>query len=97
MLIEARIVEADDVLCAPDDALELVHYDLLTMHVDEIERVAKPFSFVARRDGIRFELIADTTPEAFLQAVLATGASVRRFERLRPTLDEVFVRAVRGA
>jgi ABC-2 type transport system ATP-binding protein len=52
---------------------------------------------VARRDGIRFELIADTTPEAFLQAVLATGASVRRFERLRPTLDEVFVRAVRGA
>ena len=46
-----RIVEADDVLCAPDDALELVHYDLLTMHVDEIERVAKPFSFVARRDG----------------------------------------------
>ncbi len=46
-----RIVEADDVLCRPDEALELVHYDLLTMSVDEIERVAKPYRFVARRDG----------------------------------------------
>jgi hypothetical protein len=46
-----RIVEADDVLCEPNDALELVHYDLLSMTVDEIERVRQPFRFVARRDG----------------------------------------------
>jgi hypothetical protein len=46
-----RVVEADDVLCEANEELELVHYDLLSMTVDEIERVRQPFRFVARRDG----------------------------------------------
>jgi SAM-dependent methyltransferase len=46
-----RVVEADDVLCEAAEELELVHYDLLSMTVEEIERVRQPFRFVARRDG----------------------------------------------
>jgi ABC-2 type transport system ATP-binding protein len=55
------------------------------------------FPGVASRQGNVVTLAAGTRPEDFLAAVLATGAAVTRFERLIPTLDEVFVRAVRGA
>jgi ABC-2 type transport system ATP-binding protein len=55
------------------------------------------FPGVASRQGNVVTLAAGTRPEEFLAAVLATGAAVTRFERLIPTLDEVFVRAVRGA
>jgi ABC-2 type transport system ATP-binding protein len=34
-------------------------------------------------------------PEEFLASLLAAGARVRRFERSRPSLDDVFVRAVK--
>lgn len=49
---------------------------------------------IASREGARITLVPGVRPEEFLASVLATGASVHRFERLRPTLDEVFVRAV---
>lgn len=51
---------------------------------------------IASRDGHRLQLLPGVRPEELLASILATGASVFRFERLRPTLDEVFVRAVRG-
>ncbi len=52
---------------------------------------------IASREGNRFTLVPGTRPEDLLASILATGASVHRFERLRPTLDEVFVRAVGGS
>jgi ABC-2 type transport system ATP-binding protein len=41
-------------------------------------------------------LKAGETPERFLSALLAEGATLRRFERSLPSLDEVFVRVVRS-
>lgn len=55
------------------------------------------FPGVASREGNRIQLTPGVQPEELLASVLATGAAVHRFERLRPTLDEVFVRAVRGS
>lgn len=49
---------------------------------------------VVSRLGDRFQLAEGVRPEDFLAAVLATGCAVRRFERLVPSLEEVFVRAV---
>lgn len=52
---------------------------------------------IASREGDRVQLVPGAKPEELLSSLLAAGASIHRFERLRPTLDEVFVRAVRGS
>jgi ABC-2 type transport system ATP-binding protein len=63
----------------------------------ETDKELDGFPGVATRQGNVVTLLPGTRPEDFLAQVLATGAEVTRFERLIPTLDEVFVRAVRGA
>lgn len=63
----------------------------------ETDKELDGFPGVVSRQGNVFTLAEGTRPEDFLQRVLETGASVTRFERLIPTLDEVFVRAVREA
>lgn len=55
----------------------------------EVERSAPegPATRIWLREG--------AAPEAFLAALLAEGAKVRRFERALPSLDDIFVKAVR--
>jgi ABC-2 type transport system ATP-binding protein len=46
--------------------------------------------------GLRLWLREGASPERFLADLLASGARVGRFERARPSLDEIFVRVVGG-
>jgi ABC-2 type transport system ATP-binding protein len=55
----------------------------------EVER------FATEGAAVRLWLKEGASPEAFLAALLAEGAKVRRFERALPSLDDVFVKAVR--
>jgi ABC-2 type transport system ATP-binding protein len=48
-----------------------------------------------RGAGWKIRLQEGATPESFLSGALAAGLRVARFERALPTLDEIFVRAVR--
>jgi ABC-2 type transport system ATP-binding protein len=45
--------------------------------------------------AVRLLLKPDAGPEKFLSSLLAEGASVRRFERALPSLDDIFVRVVK--
>ncbi len=52
----------------------------------------------AEADGpaVRLWLRESASPEALLAALLAEGVKVRRFERALPSLDDIFVKAVRS-
>lgn len=50
---------------------------------------------IARRENARIFLKEGVAPEAFLADLIAKGAAIRRFERALPTLNEVFVKAVK--
>ncbi len=55
----------------------------------EVERA------VQEGPAARLWLSEGSTPDAFLSALLADGYRIRRFERALPSLDEIFVKAVR--
>jgi ABC-2 type transport system ATP-binding protein len=67
----------------------LVRVDGVLPHMTGVEGVAH------RNGALKLTLAADTTPQHILQQLLHTQTTVEHFEIAIPTLDEVFIRAVR--
>jgi len=67
----------------------LVRVDGVLPHMTGVEGVAQ------RNGALKLTLAADTTPQHILQQLLHTQTTVEHFEIAIPTLDEVFIRAVR--
>ena len=60
----------------------------------ELPRVAGVKGQAPHNGAVKLTLADDATPHGVLQALLASGAAVERFEIAIPTLDEIFVRVV---
>jgi ABC-2 type transport system ATP-binding protein len=67
----------------------LVRVDGALPHMAGVEEVAQ------RNGALKLRLAADTTPQHVLQQLLLSQTIVEHFEIAIPTLDEVFIRAVR--
>jgi len=67
----------------------LVRVDGVLPHMTGVEGVAH------RNGALKLTLAADTTPQHILQQLLLSQTTVEHFEIAIPTLDEVFIRAVR--
>ena len=71
------------------DATVLLECDRDVASRPEVERS------IPEGAGVRLVLKPHARPEKLLASLLAEGATVRRFERALPSLDEIFVRVVR--
>jgi len=68
---------------------------VLVRVVGELPQIDGIEAVLPKNGASRLNLAAGTTPQDVLSALVARGAVVERFEIALPTVDEIFIRAVR--
>jgi ABC-2 type transport system ATP-binding protein len=67
---------------------------VLVRAAGELPRVPGVEQVFQHNNAVKWTLSADTTPQAVLQALMAQGVTLEKFEIALPTVEEIFIKAV---
>jgi ABC-2 type transport system ATP-binding protein len=90
------IDEGRDVLYGPLDDIRRRYtgHAVLVRVTGELPQIEGVEDVAPHNNAQRLTLASDTSPQQVLQALLAKGVTLEKFEIALPTLDEIFIRVV---
>jgi ABC-2 type transport system ATP-binding protein len=90
------IDEGRDVLYGPLDDIRRRYtgHAVLVRVAGKLPEIEGVEDVASHNNALRLTLASDTSPQQVLQALLAKGVTLEKFEIALPTLDEIFIRVV---
>jgi ABC-2 type transport system ATP-binding protein len=90
------IDEGRDVLYGPLDDIRRRYtgHAVLVRVTGELPEISGVEDIAPHNNSLRLTLASDVSPQQVLQALLAKGVTLEKFEIALPTLDEIFIRVV---
>jgi len=90
------IDEGRDVLYGPLDDIRRRYtgHAVLVRVTGELPEISGVEDIAPHNNALRLTLASDVSPQQVLQALLAKGVTLEKFEIALPTLDEIFIHVV---